>query len=260
MSSTERVAELQRIVYGAGATDGERAAAAGELEALRRAAAAGVEVGEATARPSATPLGGPAATGGSPQADIDPFDGLGGLGAVAEEAPRPASNPVRVAAIASVIALAIGFGAGWLFGAQSAAELTVPGASPDEDVTFDLEPVQRPMQAAVPGEVTALEVFAQAQVPEDMPSFVDPAFDPTSFRRLAVLPDGSSLHAARPGAGSSQVCIHFDVPEVGAMSTCDDEDRFLVGGLLVEGGFSGTFYRVAWNGSGEVSITTRPET
>ncbi|MFE5670186.1 hypothetical protein ACFQ58_01125 [Agromyces sp. NPDC056523] len=254
MSSTERVAELQRIAYGVGASDGERAAAADELEGLRRAAVP-VEVDDVHPRDPVAPG---AAISGSPSADpdADPFDGVAGPGADADVPERSPSNTVRWAALAGAVALAVGFGAGWLFGAQSAPTLDAPGAGQDGDVTFDLID---PDTARVPVEnAPALAVFERAQVPEDIPTFLDPSIETASYRRLLTLPDGATVHAAR-AAGGTDFCVVVEHPDVGAGSACTGDGMFPPDGLWSEMSFDGDHsYRVTWPASGEVMVDTTP--
>ncbi|HEU4756687.1 MAG TPA: hypothetical protein VFS72_08505 [Agromyces sp.] len=256
MSNAERIAELQRIAYGAGATDVERATASAQLDALRRAASR-VAGESAPPRPDVKP--------GSPSSDDpgtrapDPLEAL-----LAEEWPvvavpdRPPSAALRSSVLAGVIALAVGFGAGWVSGSQTASELGGSSAS-DRDVTFEVA-VADEDRAPVPfDQAPAMAVFERPQVPEDLPSFTDPSLDAMSHRRLVTLPDGAAVHAARSPDGA-QVCLLLDLPPVGGGSSCTSDGAFPAGGMQSETSFDGrSAYVVNWAASGEVSVTVSPE-
>ncbi|MGR0320562.1 hypothetical protein [Agromyces sp. ZXT2-3] len=252
MSDGNRIAELQRLAYGAGTDDAVRVAAADELHRLRRRAARPGSDGpgvEAANAPTVTMTA----------ADADPFDALGVADDRPVEEPRGApSAAVRAGVLVGAIALALGFGAGWVSGAQAASDLA-GGDVPDESLTFELAPSGSSETGdAVPlDEARAMAVFERTQVPEDVPDFGDPSSDPATYRRVGSYPGGASIHVAR-SADSAQVCLMLDVREVGGMSTCTTDGEFPSGGLFAEGGFESAFYRIGWAESGEVSYSSRP--
>ncbi|WP_401000119.1 hypothetical protein [Agromyces sp. GXQ0307] len=260
MSDGNRIAELQRLAYGAGTDDDAREAAADELHALRRAATrSGSNRPESPADVTGTPST-PAAAA-SAALDADPFDALGIAGDPPLEEPRrAASAALRWSVVVGAIALALGFGTGWIAGAQT-TDLAggSEGPIPDTALTFELERGEA-SDAAEPvplAEARAMAVFERAQVPEDLPGFEDPTVDPATLRRVGTYPDGASIHVAR-SADSAQVCLLLDVREVGGMSTCTTDGLFPADGLYAEGGFETAFYRIEWAESGEVSFTARP--
>ncbi|MBM7503119.1 hypothetical protein ACFPER_06525 [Agromyces aurantiacus] len=260
MPNAERIAELQRAAYGAGASDAERAAAADELAALRRghapASADGPSVEGGPSGAAATPA---AAAAPASVTGTDVFDELREP-ARSPDGPThpPASQVVRIGVLAGAIALVVGFGAGWLSGMQATTNLSgqSTGSAADDDVTFEL--ADRDDPAAVPiSEIQATDVFERAQAPEDLPAFVDHDLDSASYRRLATLPDGASVHAARSADGT-QLCLQVELRDVGGASSCTVDGMFPGTGLSTESAFGDVLHQVTWAPSGEVAITTRP--
>ncbi|GGI45108.1 hypothetical protein BCL57_000796 [Agromyces flavus] len=251
MSNAERIAELQRVVYGAGASDDERAAAVDELEGLRPALsrAEAADSRSAGAAPDVETT-----TVGSPTADPNPD-----LDADAEDLAGSRSTTLQWAALAGAVALAVGVGIGWLFGVQTAATLTpgaAPAAAPDDDVTFELAPAQ-PAEPTSLEDAPAMAVFERAQVPEDLPSSTHPEIDPSSYRRIATLPDGASVHAAHQD-DANQICLHVERPDHGASSMCMAERDFATDGMTLDSEIGGMSYRISWQPSGALSLSSSP--
>ena len=262
----DRIALLQRLAYGAGTSDVERASAAAELALLRDGATASAPA--MFHRPSA--LGAPAnpaATTATAAGGDDPFALLlrpgpeahrprVGDGPAAEPAPRlpaPATDAaagatpspavgslVRWIVTTAAVSLAVGVIAGWSFGARVVPvgpEAGGPSMIPVSDIP-------------------ALVVFDRPQVPEDVPASVagDPTYDPTTFRLLASRVDGVTVHAAR-AAGGDDVCVIVAVPDTVTASACTSDRRFPGDGLSIEARGTGrTAYAATWHPSGEVTV------
>lgn len=256
MSSAERIAELQRLAYGAGATEVERATAAAELDALRRAASR-APGNAAPPRPD-TRHGSlfPDHHGTRAPDLLDAL--LADEGPDVHESDRTASAALRWSVLTGAIALAVGFGAGWVSGSQTASELTGPSAS-DGDVTFEVASSDGDGAPVPFDQVPAMAVFVRPQVPADLPAFTDPYLDVLSYRRLVTLPDGAAVHAARSPDGA-QVCLLLDLPMVGSGSSCTSDGAFPAGGMQSEISFDGRgAVIVNWDASGELSVTESPE-
>jgi hypothetical protein len=253
MPNTERLAQLQRIAYGAGTSDDERAAAVDELEGLRRAGARGEAEARSADMSAHDP---PAAAVESAAADPDPFDGIPGLRTDGDDPERSGSDARRWAALAGAIALAVGVGIGWLFGAQTASTLAPPGTAPDDDVTFEMiEPAGAPVPI---DRAPALAVFAHEQLPDDLPTFRDASIGSKSYRHLLTLPDGVTVHAALR-VGGAEVCLIVEHPDSSAGATCTGDGMFPPEGVSVETSFDGgPGYRVMWSASGEVAVDAPP--
>lgn len=183
-AAADRVAQLQRIAFGAGSTESERHSAAAELELLRRAeadAAAEHEVRSAlVAEPGDDDLieaGPDSSTSFEPLAAASPIDARG----------------IRWAIAAGVVALALGLGTGWQLGGRSAppSEST---AGPDASDAAPTAPATVPL-----GETSMVGSFDRAQVESDLldPEFVQTyLLDGASTRRLLGLPDGLVVYSA----------------------------------------------------------------
>ncbi|WP_430647004.1 hypothetical protein [Agromyces sp. GXS1127] len=261
MPHGDRIAELQRLAYGAGTDDTERARAADELEELRREVMR-PEGGERRlpGHPDASAPR-PASAGdavGAADAHADPFDALGIVDAAAQDEDRPGTSTatLRWSLVAGAVALAIGFGAGWLSGAQATNDLVAGSVPvvPDSALTFELEPTA----VAVPlDQARAMAVFDREQAADDLPGYVDPGFDADTYRRVGLFADGASIHVAR-ALDSPAVCLQLDIRDVGGMSTCTQDGTFPPDGLFAEGGFDSGFYHIEWAESGEVTLSYLP--
>ncbi|WP_353828426.1 hypothetical protein [Agromyces sp. SYSU T0242] len=253
MTDAERIAELQRLAYGAGSDVADRARAERELAALREPSgrAVAVAVAPSGGRPSVpasdseTP---PDERGGAWPDGIDPADDR-------VPAPAPSAPVVRVAGLAAAIALAIGFAGGLATGLNLAGAVSEPDV-PDSELVF---PLADPAEQGLPLEGSlAAEVFERAQSPSDLPesgSFVESmGFDAASIRKLASLPDGTSVHVARASDGDG-ICLFTELPEVGGGSSCTPEPVFPAGGVRVayeqQGG---DWLTVIWGADGALTV------
>lgn len=249
MPNADRIAELQRLAYGAGASDAERRAAVVELEAVHRGR-------------DAEP-----AEPGSPDTDtaVDSRSATAGP-AVREEPVEPPADvsttrPARPFALAGAIAMALGIGwaAGMIAAPGTAAESTAPtaGAPVSDDVARPTEtgPSSDPLV-----EAPAMAVFERAQVETDRTPIAtggDPMFDPLSQRRLVTLGDGGIFSAALDETGG--ICLAFDRPEGGGTAMCTSETAFPPEGLHLDSMFeSRIVYELHWYPSGEVRVLRDP--
>lgn len=273
MSNAERIAALQRIAYGAGASDAERRRALDALEVVRSGA-----VGSADPEPPASSaLGGTApddgattaeATGPTPPAEghvddpvadePDPL-GIGALGrASSPSVMRTVGVPTAV--LVGAIALAIGFSAGWATASIAAAELVAEGADGQgqDDVTFPLG-LEPPSTLVGPiDETPVADVFEREPTAADLA--VDPSFFaagdliPESLRLLATRSDGVAVWAARSSSG--ELCLLLRVDEVSGGSTCTVDRMFPSEGLTMQTFIqSRGFYAVSLEPTGDLRIS-----
>ena len=203
LSHDERMRQLQQLAYGAVASDTERAAAAAELDALRRAR----EAPEASADvPTLTPM----ATG-------EAGDG------------EASARRFRWAIAAVTAALLLGVAVGWQLGARSATP-SAPAAA--EQSVASLEDAR--LMVPVP-DTSVLAVFDRAPTPADVPNggTPDDPIAPDDYRLLLTRPDGVAVHAARVDGGVN-VCVTVAMPEAGTASSCTSDGMFPQQGLWVE--------------------------
>ena len=185
-----RIARLQRIAFGADASESERHSAAAELEELRRAEA------DATAERAARSALAAGRTAGPGHGELTEA----GPGSSTAFEPLAASAPtdargIRWAIAAGVVALALGLGVGWQLGGRSAptSEATsTPG--PDASVAVPTAPATVPL-----GETSMVGGLDRAQAESDLldPEFVQTyLLDGASVRRLLSRPDGLVVYSA----------------------------------------------------------------
>lgn len=257
MPNSERIAELQRRAYGAGATDAERHAALAELERRHR-------LGPTARAEPADPID---SGHGDREPDADAERGTPPGGAAPPSEPLTAPRSlVRVSAVIGVIALATGLGVGWAAGTVAAPEHGPDGAassaaaSADEDVAFVLPaaPVERVSEPVPLAEAPAMAVFHREQVESDRTPMgaADPMFDPLTQRRLVTLDDGGVFSAALDEAG--MICLAFDLPDVGGSSICTGESSFPPEGFSMDSTFESRRYELLWYASGEVRVLRTP--
>lgn len=260
MPNAERIAELQRLAYGAGTTDAERHAALAELERTDPPALT------AQAQP-ADPIG-PVHEDGEPDAEAASRIASGGE-AGPSEPPTASWGLVRTSALIGVIALGTGLGVGW-----AAGSVTAPGPGPvppasaaessaDQDVVLvlpDPDPIERVSEPVPLAEAPAMAVFEREQVETDRTPIAtggDPMFDPLTQRRLVTLGDGAVFSAALDEAG--MICLAFDRPEGGGAAVCTGETSFPPEGLYMDSVLeSRTTYELHWYASGEVRALRTP--
>lgn len=257
LAHDERMRRLQRIAYGAVASDAERAAAVAELDGLRReregAEREGAEgdLGERAAAAAALPAARAQPTPGAPAAHAHDVDR------------PPASTRFTWAIAAGVAALIVGMAVGWQVGLRH-HELDghhlLAVDSPDLDLAVgQVMPVS--IEAA-----PAAEVFDRAPDPADVPVGLDREdLLSDSYRLLSTRSDGVRIYAART-LDSANVCVVIALPLVetpsegvvagGSASSCTHDGRFPGEGLTI--GFSGQgrgAIRAAWSVDGSVSVS-----
>ncbi|MFF2370449.1 hypothetical protein [Agromyces sp. NPDC058110] len=233
------LARLQRIAYGSGATDAERAAAA------RALAGADARIDRAE-RPSGDP--GPPTTTTQPRsADGGRFhDG-------SAERDRRTRSRLRWTIVAAAVALACGVLVGWLIGARDDGGASSPGAVPAAtDLTYAeyLEALPRV------GDAQASEVFTRESISGDaLPrSWANDGF--FQQRLLLTLPDGTDVFAARR---EGEVCLILAFPATsGGQSRCTEDGRFPESGIHVVAYREAARFEVAWMSDGTVLVTTDP--
>jgi len=215
LAHDERMRRLQRIAYGAVASDAERAAAVAELEELRRE-------GDATEAAAEIPVDSAAATFPQP---------------VPRPAPHPARNVddaasarrFRWAIAAGTAALFLGVGVGWQLGAR----IATPSAPTAAEQSVSSLEGSRPM-VPVP-DTSVLAVFDREPTAADVPNggTTDDRIAPDAYRLLLTRSDGVAVHAARVDGGKN-VCVTVATPEAGTASSCTSEGMFPQEGLWVE--------------------------
>lgn len=266
MPNAERIAELQRVAYGAGSTDAERRAALDELGAL-----------PTDRRVDRAPdvLDAPGPDGHRPAAsDVDPsFEpGAGDAGPTPAPAVVPAGRPVRLLVAVGAVALVAGIGVGWGLGAVPAAGVATGADEPPSRTSADDDAALPAATGPGTGTVTdaaepvpaeeapAMAVFDREQTESDrtpMAGGDDPMFDPLSQRRLITFADGAIFSAALDDAGG--ICLAFDRPEGGGASVCTGETSFPPEGLHFDSTFEGRIdYDLQWYASGEIRVLRTP--
>jgi hypothetical protein len=213
-SHDERMRRLQRLAYGAVASDADRAAAIAELEALRR---------EQAERERTDPVGAPTTRASPRAAEAGPSTQRD---SVASDA--PASKRATWAITAGVAAaLLVGIAVGWQLGVRTAAvepSTTGPSAAPASDAS--MIPIG---DTAVPG------LFEADPSPGDMPPAAYPRdpVAPTEYRLLLIRPDGVSLRVSRLHGGAD-VCTVVTLPNEFTASSCTHDGMFPRSGLWVD--------------------------
>jgi hypothetical protein len=228
----KRMARLQRLAYGADASDDDRAAAHAELAALRS--------------PDADDGGG-----------VDPVRPSGAIdGAAADEPTTPSGVPVgattrspnpglRRALALSATALVAGIAIGW--GAGSAVE-------PSEGVDVGV-PV---------AETVAWEVFDRPATDGDYVRhpgpLVDMGTDDATRRLLLTRSDGVMLLAVRTADGED-ACLILALPVGRPATACTEDGRFPRDGLRAEISVQGVgVYLAGWapDGHAEINMASAP--
>ena len=217
----ERMRRLQRIAYGAVASETERAAALSELEALRREHAASEAEGEPADAPSLALLHpGNANASAAPAVASRVRDEPGA-------SRGDAVKPLKWAIAVGTTALLIGVAVGW----QVAGRM-----STSEPSAASVATVPAPDGLTVPVDQTSLpRLFEAAPGPADVPQspMPDPRIAPADYRLLVTRADGVALHVARQDGGA-EVCAVLAIPGGFTMSSCTQDGRFPEGGLWVE--------------------------
>lgn len=242
LSHDERMRHLQQLAYGAVASDAERAAAAAELETLRRER----DVPEA---PADVPPRGPMDGGGS--TEPPPATVAHAASHVVESDDGEASaRRFRWAIAAGTAALFLGVIVGWQLGSRTET-LTAPAAA---EQSIGLADGRLDVPVA---DTSVLAVFDRPPTAADAPNVgtADDRFAPDAFRLLLTRPDGVSVHAARVDGGKN-VCVTLAMPQAGTSSSCTSEGRFPESGLWVEFyGQGAGLLRATLHADGSASIT-----
>ncbi|SIO06311.1 hypothetical protein [Agromyces cerinus] len=249
--TADRIAELERIVYGSGTSDQEREDAARELLELREVPATAGGDDSAGAAAEAAETAGPDADGADPAAGPK----------TDESATADPRRRVRRVIIAATAALVVGVLAGWQLGARGAeqqAELAAAVGS-----VFPGPRTQAEYLASFPvaAESPAATVFDRPATTADAPA--NPWTDaigekPAEYRLLATRADGVPVYAARDG---SDYCLLVVMNEGGAGSTCTEDGRFPPEGLRIGVGVDGepgATIDVAWRPDGSLTVLVPP--
>jgi hypothetical protein len=217
----ERMRRLQRIAYGAVASNTERTAALAELEALRREHGAGEADGA-----DGPPLPLPPLHPGRANATAAPT--RASLGLVEPGASRgDAVKPLKWAIAVGTTALLIGVAVGW----QVAARMSTSAPSAAAVAT-----VPAPDGLTVPvDQASVARLFETPPSPADVPHSLtpDPRIAPADYRLLVTRSDGVALHVARQDGGT-EICAVLAIPGVFTSGSCTRDGRFPEGGLRVE--------------------------
>lgn len=227
----ERVARLQRVAYGADATDAERAAAEAELAALREPDDPGENAaGNVTARDGGA--------GSAPSASDAASASL--VSADAPPGPPPRSGRRAVLAY-SAAALVAGVAVGWGVGSA-----VVPSEGSDVGV-----PV---------AETVAWEVFDRPATDGDLVQhpgpLVDIGTDDSTRRLLLTRSDGVRLIAARTSDGQD-ACLILALPVGRPATACTEDGLFPRDGLRAEISIQGVgVYLAGWSPEGQAEINT----
>lgn len=245
LSHDERVRQLQRLAYGAVASDAERAAAAAELEALRREREVEAETPADASAP--VPILSPpsAPVGSAGPVDVPGYDGT-------------AARPLKWAIVAGTAALLVGVAVGWHFG------MRMPAAEPvDQALGASASLSVRPAEiVSVP--VTgsaAYGVFDRPSSPADtLPVEIpDDWVDPASLRLLATTPDGLAVYGAKAlRETGSDVCLIILRPNSSVGASCTVKGMFEHGRLRADHYAEGEGLAAAtWHADGSVQIGSR---
>jgi hypothetical protein len=231
----ERMRRLQRIAYGAVASDTERAAALSQLEALRRES---VET-EAVAETGSVTSG--------PPRERTP---TGSTRAASEWIAACDAASVRRfqwAVAAGTVALLLGVAVGWQFGARM--EPSEPAAQSSPVGPSESGPLMIPV-----AETQVPRLFDMEPTPADMPAVPthDDRIAPTDYRLLVTRPDGVALHVARV---DGDVCVVVVQPDWGSASGCTVDGRFPETGVWVESRGQGSTIRGTIHPDGTSELT-----
>lgn len=228
----ERIARLQRIAYGAAASEEARTAARAELAALQHARSDADD--------------GPAAA--DPEPDARPVPATGVPAAPSgRAAPTPgdrtrARGPLvglRVAVVSAAAALLIGAATGWVLGSTTDASV---GAGDDAPIEW----------------TQAWQVFDRRAGDADLVRHPPPEeqvdLDDSSRRLLVTRSDGVRLLAARTADGAN-ACLILVLPVGRPAIACTELGRFPADGLRAEvSARSIGEYIAIWYADGRVTV------
>ncbi|MGX5695517.1 hypothetical protein ACWKWP_04895 [Agromyces soli] len=227
---TARLVELQRLAYGAGGTDEERAAAAAELAALR------AEGGAAQADAPGTASAADVVDAAQDASSTRPVDEEAVVQASAAAERRAHRHLFTVGAIAAASGLLIGGLGGWQLAVQAqeaAAEAaprpgTVAALTPDDELAaLQWQPVeQTPASRALEREPSADDAPGLWGTGED--SWARGFIDIDTVRRLAVI-EQLLVYGAR-STEHDELCLVLVFKELGDVR-CTEHGVFPTQGL-----------------------------
>jgi hypothetical protein len=229
-ASEGRIRALQRIAYGADATDAERALAVAELGELaaRGAARGGVSAGPGDGRgpgngsadatdaaaTDAAATASTAAASGQVAAELGPVD-----------EPPGRARLIRWTVVAGGICLLLGGFIGWAAGQRVPPEFASSSAAPSssDGAGMSLESTALlPLFDRLPLAAESTRVAG-----------VDDVIDPASVRLLATRTDGPAAFLTRTVDGEN-VCLVLMLPAGPSRSVCTVDGRFPVDGLSIQ--------------------------
>jgi hypothetical protein len=231
-SSEGRIRVLQRIAYGADATDTERERAVAELEAIHERAAAGV-------RPGSGGVGGGDSTRfETPDAARAPSHAAPAMAEPAEQRPRRVTGMLRWALVAASVGVVLGGAIGWGIGQGIAVETTSTSTSTGTSGSTGSSGAEgtAPTVEGMPLESTDLLPLMGRLPTADEAARVarlDPPMDPESVGLLATRADGPTAFLARTADGGD-LCLVVLMPSGPSRSACTVVGRFPIGGLRIE--------------------------
>lgn len=243
LAHDERMRHLQRLAYGAVASDAERAAAVAELESLRRER----EAERADAASDASAHGAPPPTAPIPSAAVTGSD----LAAAAS------ARRFRWAIAAGTCALLLGVGVGWQLGTRAPA--AQPGAA-DQALGGAMSlPMGQAKAVAVP--VTGSAAYAAfdrpASATDTLPVEIPGDWvDPASVRLLATTPDGLAVYGAKAlDRSTPDVCVIIVRPDAAVGASCTVKGMFEEGRLRADHYMQGEGLAWAtWHADGSVQV------
>ncbi|WP_136708299.1 hypothetical protein [Agromyces sp. H66] len=226
-SHDEQVLRLQRIAYGAVASDAERADALAELESLRRAEAGGADVAAASV------VDGPEPAEAADDLEASAGDAREDAHGVSHRAAHGvAARPLTWAIAAGTAALLVGVAVGWQAGARTPAAEPVTDPASGAPVSLSVDSL---LAAPVPVDGSAAyAVFDRPATPQDMPpiDLPDEWRISASPRLLATMPNGMTVYAAKPPGESVDLCVLTVVPDQPGFGMSCTHDETFEGGVL----------------------------
>ncbi|WP_448808231.1 hypothetical protein [Agromyces bauzanensis] len=212
----EQLSRLQRLAFGAVASDAERAAAVAELELIQRERAA------AEAEREGADAAGPPTAPAVPRAP-----GVGSSTRPEGEASgTAAAKTLKWALVAGTAALLIGVAVGSQIGTRGAAD---ESSNTVDSTAHELHAALMPI-----GDTAVPRLYEADPTPADVPQAAYPrdSIAPTDYRLLLTRPDGVSLRVARLHGGAD-VCAVVTLPSEFTASSCTHNGMFPEAGLRV---------------------------
>ncbi|MDQ0576860.1 hypothetical protein [Agromyces albus] len=226
-ASEGRVRALQRIAYGADATDAERARAVAELDEIAVRGGDRDEAGRAGGVGDRGDADGPGTGEGAGEADET--EGDAGAGPP-DDVTSGRGRLVRWTAAAGGIGLLFGAALGWTAGHRVAVDSAAPtvSASPAEEPGTPLE------------ETDLLPLFDRLPLADESArvASVDDAIDPESVRLLATRVDGPAAFLTRTVDGEN-VCLVLLLPAGPSRIECTVDGLLPADGLSILYGAQG---------------------